>query len=446
MSAKEERALHLEIHHMNRIQRELLTRNAALESECAQLRAVTNHERAKLIADHIALMKKCAAHQTSEQEMMHALQLERNTLDAKMKELDAEKKMMVDNLEAEKRAIVAELEAEKKMRIKREEEHVAYFWDRVQEMKKYEEEKKAFQQECEKRMEDHIKTTTKQLIKTLSFSQLSTIITANHASTQLICKWGFQDKRVLLYSHYSEQNEVESYNYLTLQRMDHLFDYIIVLTNCPNKWDFPDLNYNKYHMMWYNFKSDFRNYAVFIMQTAQKLMHASRLCLANDSFVIVDVPAYDKCMHALFETPGYDFTGITSSHENVYHIQSYFICLNGRAVIQAVIAYFDAHGLPINHNASISVYELGMTKYLTDQGFTSHAMITNADMQYPLNTTYCKWSAVLQHAGIIKRQHLLKQYPARFAMSDYNIALIANKYSKNMHFIHYLKYHGINVD
>lgn len=460
-----ERALHLEIHRMNRIHQELLARNAALESECARLRTVTNHERAKLVADHVALMKKCAAHQTSEQEMMRALQLERNALLAKTKELDAEKiamadkleaekRAMADNLEAAKRAIVAEFEAEKKARIEREEEHVSYFWARVEELNKIkvekmqeqEDEKRAFQAECEQRLEDHIKTTTQQLMKTVSFSQLSAIISANHAHTQLMHNWGFQDKRVLLYSHYSEHDEVESYNYLTLQQMDHWFDYVIVLTNCPNKWDFSDLNHNKYHALWYNFKSDFRNYAVFIMQTAQKLMHASRLCLANDSFVVVDVPAYDNCMHALFETPGYDFAGITSSHENVYHVQSYFMCFNTRAVIQAVIAYFDAHGLPINHNASISVYELGMTKHLTDQGFASHAMITNADMQYPLNTTYCKWSAVLQHAGIIKRQHLLKQYPARFAMSDYNIALIANKFSKNLHFIHYLKYHGINVD
>jgi hypothetical protein len=41
-----ERALHLEIHRMNRIHQELLARNAALESECARLRTVTNHERA----------------------------------------------------------------------------------------------------------------------------------------------------------------------------------------------------------------------------------------------------------------------------------------------------------------------------------------------------------------------------------------------------------------
>jgi hypothetical protein len=115
-------------------------------------------------------------------------------------------------------------------------------------------------------------------------------------------------------------------------------------------------------------------------------------------------------------------------------------------VIKTVVNYFDVHGLPTNHNASISVYELGMTQHLVTNGFTPYAVVSNAEMQYPLNTTYYKWSAVLQHAGIIKRQHLLKQYPVRYAMTDFNIALVASKFTENTHFIHFLKYHGIKVD
>jgi lipopolysaccharide biosynthesis protein len=168
--------------------------------------------------------------------------------------------------------------------------------------------------------------------------------------------------------------------------------------------------------------------------------------------VIADVLAYERCMKCLFATAtannnvAYDFAGITSSHEGVYHLQSYFMLFNTSDVIKAVVNYFDVNGLPINHNASISVYELGITPHLISQGFNPYAMVSNSEMQFPLNTTYYKWSAVLQHAGIIKRQHLLKQYPVRYAMTDYNIALVANKFSENKHFIHYLNYHGIKLD
>ena len=48
--------------------------------------------------------------------------------------------------------------------------------------------------------------------------------------------------------------------------------------------------------------------------------------------------------------------------------------------------------------------------------------------------------------GMVNRQHFLKQYPGRFAMTDMNIALIADNFSQNVHFIHFLKYHGIKLD
>lgn len=548
MSAKEERALNLELHRMNRAHNEMIARNAALESECARLRMTLKNETAKMVAKHDALLQTCAAYQAAEHKMLADLQMERQEMIATMQREHQEtmfrlqeqmqkeawtqkyeiKKTMeaqyadiiskkTEELDATKKRLEDELISEKKARIQREEEHVGYFWARVEEInalkaaqkQKWEEDKRTLEEEwqqrldqansqcmqletqleleknerahaesqinhymsianeqkrqmekeqkemalvIEKQFEERIHTLTMQLTKTISFSQLSHVIAANHAHIQLIHNLGFTGKRVLLYSHYSDRDEVESYNYLTLEHMDNRFDYVIVLTNCPNKWDLPNPNYNKYHVLCYNFKSDFRNYAVFIMQSAKKLMHASQLCLMNDSFVIVDVPAYERCMHCLFKSGtattnvAHDFAGITSSHEGVYHMQSYFMLFNSTDVIKAVVNYFDVQGVPTNHNASISVYELGMTQHLINQGFTPYAMISNAEMQYPLNTTYYKWSAVLQHAGIIKRQHILKQYPMRFAMTDFNIALVANKFNENTHFIHFLKYHGIHVD
>jgi hypothetical protein len=306
--------------------------------------------------------------------------------------------------------------------------------------------------EAEKRFEDHVKNHTSHLMKTISFAHMSHSIAANYAHMHMIChQLDFNQKRILIYSHYSEHDEVESYNYLTLEKMEDRFDQVIVLTNCPNKWKFRDTNYNKFHVLWYNFKSDFRNYAVFIMQSGKQIKRASQLCLMNDSFVVVDVSAFERCLQRLFDPPAsicaaaHDFMGITSSHEGVYHLQSYFMCFNAMT-LGAVVDYFDAHGLPINHYASISVYELGITHHLTNQGFIPFAMVSNQEMPVPLNTTHCKWSQVLQTTGIVKRQHFLKQYPPRFAMTDLNIALVANKFSENKHFIHFLNYHGIKLD
>ena len=303
---------------------------------------------------------------------------------------------------------------------------------------------------AETKFEDYVKTHTSQVIKTVSALQICQAVAANYAHMRMVCAdLDFNGKRVLIYSHYSKQETVEKYNYLTLEKMQHWFDYVIVLTNCPNQWQFDSPNYLKCHVMWYNLKSDFRNYGVFIAQAGQRLMGASQLCFANDSFVIVDVPAFDRCMARMFDSAdslsSHDFMGITSSHENTYHLQSYFMCFNART-LDAVMGYFKTHGLPMNHHDAISVYELGITQHLMARGFKPFAMVSNQEMPVPLNTTCFKWSAVLQNTGIIKRQHFLKQYPPRFAMTDLNIELVATKFSENKHFVQFLHEHGITPE
>ena len=270
-------------------------------------------------------------------------------------------------------------------------------------------------------------------------------IDSNYAHMLLIHTLNFTDKRVMLYSHYSDKNEVESYNLLTIECVQHYFDYIIILTNCPNKWNMHSPNYNKCHLLAYNMKSDFRNYGVFIIQTAKTLVNASRLCLINDSFVIVDVNVFGLCIKHLFDSNNmsHDFVGLTSSHEGIFHLQSYFMCFNS-TTLPAIMSYFETRGLPINHQSAISHYEMGITSHLIDKGFSSFAVVSNDDMRHPLNTTCCKWSAVLNDIGIIKRQHFFKRY-AYAAMTDANIALVAENYSYNKHLMHFLKYNGIPV-
>jgi len=495
MTAKEERAIKLEIHRMNRAQTEMIARNAALEAECARLRGALRHESEKHAAMGEAVLQQCSAYQRAERELVETMQRDREAMMKQMQQdAAAQRKDNTDELIAMKRALDAHyaelidskgkeldaarrefekeceqrLTAERKERAEREQDQLLQFLARMEEANRVKveiaqqledanqklaqgmRERAELLEIADRRFEEYVKTHTANLFKTIAFSEISHAVAANYAQTQLIYNLDFRDKRVLIFSHYSKADEVESYNYLTLERLDERFDLIIVLTNCPNRWDLPGPNYNKYHLLSYNFKSDFRNYGVFIMQTARALIRASQVCLMNDSFVVVDVDAFGRCMKRLFESTAAaaaaaDFAGITSSHEGVYHLQSYFTVYNGRAV-NAMVEYFKLRGLPINHQAAISDYELGMTAHLVQQGLAPFAMVSNQEMPFPLNTTYCKWSAVLQQTGIVKRQHFLKQYPARFSMTDLSIALIADKFSQNAHFIHFLKYHGIQLD
>jgi len=274
---------------------------------------------------------------------------------------------------------------------------------------------------------------------------LQETVVANLAHFKLIHNLDFNNKRVVIYSHYSQSNHVESYNWLTIEYIQHYFDYVIILTNCPNKWNMGSINHNKIHLLSYNMKSDFRNYGVFIMQANDKLVHASCMCLVNDSFVVVDVNAFGCCMKRAFEIESlrHDFIGLTSSYENSFHMQSYFLCLNA-STMQSVLGYFKKIGLPDNHDAAISKYELGLSTHLVNEGFSHFSFVSNNDMKYPLNTTCCKWSEVLNETGIVKRQHFFKKYAYK-SMTDDDISDVAEKYAYNKHFMNFLKYHQIKV-
>jgi hypothetical protein len=368
-------------------------------------------------------------------------------LEAAKQELEEERTKMRADAE---QTLQSELESQNSKHLARMEELNQAKADAARQLEatkqELEEERNGLFAAADKRFEDHVQKHVMKMMQAISFSHVSRAVSANYAHMRMICHGlDFNEKRVLIYSHYSDKEDVESYNYLTLERMEPRFDHVIVLTNCPNQWQFARPDYNKFHVLCYNFKSDFRNYGVFIMQAGGQLKRASQVCIVNDSFVVVDVAAFDRCMRHTF-AQACDFAGITSSYENVYHIQSYFMCFNNAATVGAVVDYFDAHGLPMNHHAAISLYELGITKHLVDKGFVPFAAVSNKEMPVPLNTTCFKWSAVLQATGIVKRQHFLKQYPSRIAMTDLNTALVAVKFSENKHFIHFLNYHGIKWD
>jgi hypothetical protein len=493
MTAREERAMQLEMHKMTRMQNDVATKNAALDAECMRLRLALKRESEKCAASHAAMVQQFHAEFDKERERLaagkHQLEQDRQHMAHRMqKDAVAQRQANMDELGVMKRGLDArcaemmnaktkeldtvrrQLEDERERIQRNEQEQLVQFLGRMEEAaqlktrleeereqvrcneqefkRRIEAEKNEFMQSMEHRFEDHVQKHTAGIKKMLMLSEVSHAIAANYAHTQLIHRLDFSGKRVAIYSHYSERDEVESYNILTLECIEHYFDYIIILTNCPHKWNLSYPDYNKFHLLAYNLKSDFRNYGLFIMQTAATLKHAARLCFMNDSFVVVDVGAFGSSIKHLFEPDGepHDFAGLTSSHECVFHLQSYFMCFNAPTVGD-IVSYFEMQGLPANHQAAISQYELGITGHLMNKGHSQpFAVVSNNDMRIPLNTTCCKWATVLQNIGIIKRQHFFKKYPYKTAMTDTNIAVVADKYSYNKHFMHFLRYHGIMTE
>jgi hypothetical protein len=428
--------------------------SAALNDQQAALDAAIhklNEERMQI--KHTDLMREKEYKQLAEQmaeQMAEQLAAQRKTImDEGMEEKRRQEARFKNELNEQRNAMTEEkrqrdIQFAESMRMLNEEHE-----KKMQELQRAIDQNSRVQEQVQAEMEnakrkmsadlDNHKLKVRLELDTAITETLHDAVTSNCTHMQWMNTLDFTGKRIMLYSHYSESNEVQSYNVLTIECMQHYFDYIIILTNCPNKWNMMSPNYNQCHILNYNMKSDFRNYGVFIMQIETSLVNASRLCLTNDSFIVVDVNAFSICIKRLFdcEPMSHDFVGLTSSYENVYHLQSYFICF-GSTAIPAVVSYFKTHGLPFNHADAIVKYELGMSLHLTDLGFTSFASVTNNDMPRPLNTTCCKWSNVLEKTGIVKRQHFLKKY-AYAAMTDKEIEEIAQRHAYNAQLMEFLK-------
>jgi lipopolysaccharide biosynthesis protein len=172
---------------------------------------------------------------------------------------------------------------------------------------------------------------------------------------------------------------------------------------------------------------------------SEQLKTLKQLCIVNDSFLVVDVGVFENTLEKLF-TEHCDFAGLTSSIENTYHLQSYFLNFNENA-IHHIIEFFKSSGIPMNHDQSISSYELKLTMHMLKTGCICYSVVSNNEIA--LNTTCYKWKQILKNIGIIKRQHILKQY-GKQSISDYDLAFIAKVYaSTNLQFIEYLDNHNI---
>ena len=86
MTAKEERAINLEIHRMNRTHNEMVVKNNALEYECSRLRAELKNETAKYVVNQNIFVQQCNAYKAAELEMINAMQQEQQKMHAVFKQ------------------------------------------------------------------------------------------------------------------------------------------------------------------------------------------------------------------------------------------------------------------------------------------------------------------------------------------------------------------------
>lgn len=105
-----------------------------------------------------------------------------------------------------------------------------------------------------------------------------------------------------------------------------------------------------------------------------------------------------------------DIKGMTFSEAVTPHIQSFFMVLNKKA-IKLTVEYFIKNGIKRDINEVIRTYELGMSKYFTDNGLKLSAFVDNNGYQGEFSPYYkCVDHHLAKGIPLIKKKILMASY------------------------------------
>ena len=240
----------------------------------------------------------------------------------------------------------------------------------------------------------------------------------------------FENKSIMIYSHYSKNCIVDTYNYYIINLFSTLVDTVFVLSNVSkDKWNV--VEDNNLHILNYDFKNDFSNLYVFLMCYSTLLEKINRLFFVNDSFLVVDKNVFENKVKEDFFSHKYveDYQGLILSSSHNIHYQSYFISIKN-TIINKFIEYFKQNGYPKTHEESIHKYELELSRNFLNKNIKYFCYNKNPTAYYPYE--------IIKTYGIIKRQQLLSTYNIKEQLTYNQIQQLKLKYRDNIELVEYI--------
>jgi hypothetical protein len=226
---------------------------------------------------------------------------------------------------------------------------------------------------------------------------------------------------VCLFSSYFSSEKIPNYVKFYLKELSRHFTKVVFITNdkeiddislkflAHNKIE-PFFVINEGHDfgMWYKamLKYDIEKY--------------DRVALINDSCILFKpLDDYFKWLNS----QKFDYAGMTDSEEIVYHIQSYFVIINKQA-IKPTLEFFKQHGLQINRQDVINLYELGLCKHLEEMGLNAGAWFSYEKYMPKYNSSvYAAYKIIEDGFPLIKKKIIFnsfstEEYKSIFGFKD----------------------------
>jgi lipopolysaccharide biosynthesis protein len=231
-------------------------------------------------------------------------------------------------------------------------------------------------------------------------------------------------RSICFFSSYSTQEAITYYIKFYLEELLNHFSEVVFITN-ERPIDESDINYlqsKKIPLMLvknegYDFGMWFKGFMAYPMEAYD------RVGLVNDSAILF------KPLDATFEWVNkndLDFCGLIDSLDIQYHLQSYFLIINKKAIIPT-FNYFKRTGLVNGYNEVIKAYEIGLSAHLISEGFKIGAMYNRRHSFPSANPSFFMLTELINDGiPLIKKKILFNTYTLRNLLTWYRMDFKVN--------------------
>ena len=241
-----------------------------------------------------------------------------------------------------------------------------------------------------------------------------------------------QKSSICLFSSYFSGNKIPYYIKYYLQELKKYCNDLIFITNqkslLPTEIDFL-CNVNVELLLVENEGYDFGMW--FKAMNQYDVTNYEQIILANDSCVLF------KSLAETFkwiDSTDADYCGLVSSKRVRFHLQSFFLVINKRA-IEPVRTYFRNHNIINDYQKVIEVYEIGLCSHLSSLGLKIKSRFQSNQELEIHNPSFYELDRLLKEGmpmikkKIIFRSYRYGEYLSLFRMNfnidqDYYINLI----------------------
>lgn len=212
-----------------------------------------------------------------------------------------------------------------------------------------------------------------------------------------------------------------------IKQLGAQFEHVVVMTNDDFAVPYPKSIGNVTILLAPNYAYDFGHYWTFLEYIMSQNFIPNIIGLVNDSCYVIKPFEFDvqKVDHHVW--------GICMSYETTPHLQSFFLVFNGNKAIRSLFEFVKKNSLRNfklrNKMDLIQKYEIGLSRFLIEQGFKLHPLYTisrpdDKDTlgKAPLNPSYISWDRLIENGCPLlkkkrrsKRTHLIpvNQFPIK---------------------------------